>query len=257
MYGAIAGDTIGSVHEWIATKTTEFPLFVADSSFTDDTVLTVAVAEHLLTGGDLTELLKQYTRRYRGRGYGGRFGRWAHSDSREPYGSFGNGSAMRASPAGWAAGSLEEALELGRRSAAPTHDHPEGIKGAQAVAVAIYLARTGASRDAIREALVSRFHYDLHRRVDDIRPAYKFDETCQGSVPEALVAFLESRDWEHSVRLSISLGGDADTLACITGSVAEAFYGGVPPSIREEALARLDPALRATTEAFAKRFGVP
>jgi ADP-ribosylglycohydrolase len=252
--GAIAGDVIGSVHEHAGTKTTDFPLFTPASCFTDDSVLTVAVAEVLASGGNYIDSIQRWARTYPRAGYGGAFRKWMWSEAAEPYGSLGNGSGMRASPVGWARPSLEDVLEEARRSAAVTHDHPEGIKGAQAVAAAVFLARTGTSKDELRSAIATRFGYDLSRRIDDIRPRYTFDVTCQGSVPEALIAFLESSGWEDAVRKAISLGGDADTLACMTGAVAEAFYGEVPPEIASEVVARLDDRIRGVMGSFAKRF---
>ncbi len=252
--GAIAGDVIGSVHEHAGTKTTDFPLFTPHSRFTDDSVLTVAVADVLASGRGYADAIREWARAYPNAGYGGAFRRWMWSDEALPYGSFGNGSAMRASPVGWACNSLEDVLAEARRSAEVTHDHPEGIKGAQALAAAVFLARTGASKDEIRAAVTRLSGYDLSRRVDDIRPAYTFDVTCQGSVPEALVAFLDSRDWEDSVRNAISLGGDADTLACMAGAVAEAFYGDVPPAIAAEVVAHLDDRILGTMARFAERF---
>ncbi len=252
--GAIAGDVIGSVHERAGTKTTDFPLFTPESRFTDDSVLTAAVADVLASDRGYAEAIQEWARAYPHAGYGRAFRRWMWSDDVLPYGSFGNGSAMRASPVGWACNSLEEVLAEARRSAEVTHDHPEGIKGAQALAAAVFLARTGASKEEIRTTVTRLSGYDLSRRVDDIRPGYSFDLTCQGSVPEALVAFLDSRDWEDSVRKAISLGGDADTLACMAGAVAEAFYGEVPPAIAAEVVARLDDRILGTLARFAERF---
>ena len=252
--GAIAGDVIGSVHEHAGTKTTDFALFTPASRFTDDSVLTVAVAEVLASGGNYTDSIQRWARAYPRAGYGGAFRKWMWSEAARPYGSFGNGSGMRASPVGWARTSLEEVLAEARRSADVTHDHPEGIKGAQAVAAAVFLARTGSSKDEIRSAVATRFGYNLSRRLDDLRAEYTFDVTCQGSVPESLIAFLESSGWEDAVRKAISLGGDADTLACMTGAVAEAFYGEVPPGIATEVVARLDDRIRATMSRFAERF---
>lgn len=252
--GAIAGDVIGSVHEHSGTKTTEFPLFTPGSRFTDDSVLTAAVADALVNGRGYREAILDWARAYPGAGYGKEFRAWMRSDDPRPYGSFGNGSAMRASPVGWALGSLEEVVDEARRSAEVTHDHPEGLKGAEALAAAVFLARTGSSKEEIRAALATRFGYDLSRRVDEIRPGYSFDVTCQGSVPAALVAFLDSTSWEDAVRLAISLGGDADTLACMAGAVAEAFYGEMPPEIAASVVERLDDRVRKTMEAFAGRF---
>lgn len=252
--GAIAGDVIGSVHERAGTKTTEFPLFTGRSRFTDDSVLTAAVADALVNRRGYADAILDWARAYPRAGYGGAFRRWMTSCDPQPYGSYGNGSAMRAGPVGWAFDTLDEVLAEARRSAEVTHDHPEGIKGAQALAAAVFLARTGSSKEEIRSLVSARFGYDLSRRVEEIRPGYAFDVSCQGSVPEALVAFLDSTGWEDAVRLSISLGGDADTLACMTGAVAEAFYGEVPREIASRVLERLDDRLRRTMEEFAERF---
>jgi ADP-ribosylglycohydrolase len=259
MIGAIAGDIIGSVYEgrrdWDRAKRVDFePLFSPRACFTDDTVLTVAVADSILTGRDLVDLFKAYARSYPDAGYGGTFAAWAASASREPYRSWGNGSAMRVSPVGHAYSSLEEVLSRACGTAEVTHNHLEGIKGAQAVASAIFLGRTGETKDEIRAYIEGKFHYDLSGRLDDIRPTYRFDVSCQGSVPQAILAFLESVDYESAVRLAVSLGGDCDTIACIAGSIAEAYYGGVPDGIRTQALAHLDKDLRGVLEAFEARY---
>jgi ADP-ribosylglycohydrolase len=260
MLGAIAGDIIGSVFEgWRGSMSPHFdPLFQEGSRFTDDTVLSVAVAETLLRGGalDLVDALKDYARTYPRAGYGGTFRRWSQSDDREPYGSWGNGSAMRVSPVGFAAGTLDEARNLGRWTAEATHNHPEGVKGAAATAAAVFLARKGHDKASIRGYVGQTFGYDLSGRLDDLRPHFGFDVSCQGTVPPSLLAFFESTDYEHAVRLAVSLGGDADTLACITGGVAQAYYGGVPEPIRRNALARLDPRLRGVVEEFEARYPV-
>jgi ADP-ribosylglycohydrolase len=255
MLGAICGDVIGSVHEWAETKTKNFPLFVQESTFTDDSVLTVAVAEWILDGKDLTEVLQAYTTAYPGRGYGFMYGQWAANRHRKPYNSFGNGSAMRVSPVGFAFGTAEDVLDWAERSAAVTHNHAEGIRGAQATASAVYLARQGIEKDQIRTELESRFGYDLSQKLDIIRPTYCFNETCQETVPQAIIAFLESTSYEDAIRNAISLGGDADTLACITGGIAEAYYG-VPRDISRPVLEILDPDLVAVIDQFHKRFGV-
>jgi len=254
--GAIIGDVIGSVHEWAETKTKDFPLFVPESTFTDDSVLTVAVAEWILNGNDLTDVLQAYTVAYPGRGYGLMYGQWATNRHRKPYNSFGNGSAMRVSPVGFAFDTAEEVLAWGERSAAVTHNHPEGIRGAQATAYAVFLARKRFQKDQIRTELESRFSYDLRQRLDDIRPTYEFNETCQETVPQAIVAFLESTNYEDAIRNAISLGGDADTLACITGGIAEAYYG-IPRDLSERVLEILDPQLAKVVDRFQKRFGLP
>jgi len=257
MLGAIAGDIVGSVHEGAGTKTWDFPLFTPASTFTDDTVLTVAVAEVLLEGGDFVDAFHDYFHRYPDAGFGGNFRQWAAARDREPYHSFGNGSAMRVSPAGFAAGSLVEALELAQRSAEVTHDHPEGIRGAQAVAAVIHLARFGATKTEILVEVEARFGYDLSASLEDIRPHYRFDVTCRGSVPQAIIAFLEADGVEAAIRNAISLGGDADTLACMAGGMAEAFHGGVPSELAEGALARLDADLAHVVAAFRQRYRLP
>ncbi len=253
--GAIAGDIIGSVHEFLRGKTKEFPLFADGSRFTDDTVLTVAVADTLLTDGSYVDNFHNYTLAYPDRIYGARFCHWAESRSRDPYNSWGNGAAMRVSPVGWAFDTMDEVLAEAKRSAEITHNHPEGIRGAQATAAAIFLARNGASKKAIRTAIPEMFGYDLDRTVDSIRPTYEFNESCQETVPEAIIAFLDSADWEDTVRLAISLGGDADTLACIAGGIAEAFYGGVPEHIADRAMLMLDDDLRAVLLRFSEEHG--
>jgi ADP-ribosylglycohydrolase len=252
--GAIAGDIIGSVHEGAGTKTKDFPLFDAACQFTDDTVLTVAVAARLLHGGDYVDLFHDYFHAYPRAGYGGGFIRWAHSRHREPYGSWGNGSAMRVSPVGFAGRSLDEVLAEARRSAEVTHSHPEGIRGAQATAAAVFLARTGRGKAEIKAYVEREFGYGLGDRLDRIREGYRFDTSCQGSVPQSILAFLESESYEDAVRNAISLGGDADTMACIAGGIAEAFYGGVPGVVRARAMALLDDPLRVVVDEFAGRY---
>jgi len=254
MLGAIAGDVIGSVHEKAGTKSKVFPLFPPGARFTDDTVLTVAVAECLLTGADYVGAFHDYYRDYPRAGYGGTFVKWASDRRTEPYGSWANGSAMRVSPVAYAFETLPEVLREAERSAAVTHNHPDGVRGAQATAAAVFFARQGYAKDRIRDDLERLFGYRLTMRLDDIRPKYQFDVSCQGSVPESLVAFLESTSYEDAVRNAISLGGDADTMACIAGAVAEAFYGGVPPAIAQQALALLDDRLRGVVTRFQTRF---
>ncbi len=254
MLGAIAGDIIGSLHEFEGTKTTDFPLFTLGSFFTDDTVLTVATAEKLLTGGDYAALYRRWGAKYPDAGYGGRFKRWLATPGAGPYGSFGNGSAMRVSPVAYAFGSLEEVLAEAEASAAVTHSHPEGIKGAQAAAAAVFLARAGKTKAEIREYISGTFHYDLAPSVDEIRRDYAFDETCQGSVPQAVICALSAATYADAVRKAVSLGGDADTLACITGAIAETLYGGVPFKIARRARAFLPPDILAVLDAFARRF---
>jgi ADP-ribosylglycohydrolase len=256
MIAAIAGDIIGSVHERTRTKRADFPLFHDRSRFTDDTVMTLAVADCLLHDKPYAATLRAYGRRYPDRGYGGLFRKWIASDDMGPYQSFGNGSAMRVSPVGYACRDLSEVMAEAERSAAVTHDHPEGIKGAQAVAVSVFLARTGASKDDIRARIEAMFGYDLHRCIDDIRPTYAFDATCQGSVPEAIIAFLDATDVEHAIRLGVSLGGDADTIASMAGAIAQAHYQKVPARLVAKVKALLDPELWALTTAFCERYEV-
>ena len=233
MLGAMIGDIVGSVYEWHNIKTTDFEFFKPNCTFTDDTVLTAATAQVLLTDGDYTRAYQDFSRRYPSRGYGGRYAQWIWAKDPQPYYSWGNGSAMRVSPVGFAFDTVEEVLAEAKRSAAVTHNHPEGIKGAQATALAILLARQGADQAAIRDEISGRFGYDLSRTLDDIRPSYQFNESCQQTVPEAITAFLESTDFENAIRLAVSLGGDSDTLANITGGIAEAFYG-IPEEIAEK-----------------------
>ena len=264
MLGALIGDTVGSIYEFCNIKTIDFPLFSDGSSFTDDSVMTIAVADWLLhdpvrSQQGLEECLVKWGHRYPDESYGGAFSRWLFMPEfqsvfrdrdtetvdnipygvRHPYNSWGNGSAMRASACGWLAQSVEDALDLGRRSAMITHNHPEGIKGAQAVATAIYLARTGSTKAKIHQYIEDTFGYDLSRDCDDIRPTYHFDVSCQGTLPAALAAFFDSRDFESAIRLAVSLGGDSDTIACITGGIAEAFYHEIPATIVEEMHHRL------------------
>jgi ADP-ribosylglycohydrolase len=254
MIGAIAGDIIGSVYERHRIKSKDFPLFSQGCRFTDDSVLTIALADAIITGTSYEKLMKDYYHRYPHAGYGGMFHRWAQDPNSKPYNSFGNGSAMRISPVGFAFDSLEAVLEKAKVYTEITHNHPEGIKGAQATASAIFLARKGSTRQEIREYIKSTFDYDLSRTLDEIRPRYRFDVTCQGSVPEAIIAFLESTSYEDAIRGAISLGGDSDTQACITGGVAQAFYGGVPKHIEDAAFAILDDHLRSVTMQFMQRY---
>ena len=233
MIGAIIGDIVGSVYEFNNIKSKEFPLLTADSNFTDDTLMSIAVANaYLLSMGDCMafhrEVVKEMRRIAKQHpcpkgGYGGRFRRWLASTDPKPYGSFGNGSAMRVSACGDCADSLSMALDLAGMSANVTHDHPEGIRGARAVAAAIYLAKTGESKDVIREYVSSNF-YPLDKTIDEIRPTYQFDESCQGTVPQAITAFLESESFEDALRTAVSLGGDCDTLTDITCAIAWPFY---------------------------------
>lgn len=256
MIGAIAGDIIGSVHEGSVRKSKDFPLFVSRSRFTDDTVLTVAVASAVRQGNDYGSSIRHWGCLYPNAGYGGWFREWLFMDDPKPYNSFGNGSAMRVSGIGWAFNDLDRVILEARKSAEVTHNHPEGMKGAQAVAAAVFLARTRSSKDQIRAFLSDCFGYDCSGSLDALRRVVGFDVTCQGTVPAAMVAFLESRDFEDAVRNAVSLGGDADTLACIAGAVAEAFYGGVPAELQREVVRRLDAPLRCELLAFAERYDV-
>ncbi len=251
MLGAIIGDVIGSPYEFGSDKTKDFLLFAPDCRPTDDSIITVAVgcacAEADRSDEDnFKQLLSEYIReiglRYPDAGYGGRFYQWMIMDEAEPYGGYTNGSAMRVSPTAWAADTLPEVEELAKWSAEITHDHPEGIKGAQAVAAAIFLARTGSDKDEIREYIEANY-YDLNFTTDEIRESYSHDMTCEGSVPQAIVAFLDSEDFEDAVRNAVSLGGDGDTLACIAGAIAEAYYG-IPEEIQEQVFEYLDEDLQ-------------
>jgi ADP-ribosylglycohydrolase len=251
--GAIAGDIIGSIYERYQIKTKEFPLFDWRCHFTDDSVLTVAVADVLLNGGSYGDVFRQYYWRYPEAGYGATFHRWARSPEPTPYNSFGNGSAMRVSPVAYAFEQIEQVRSEASRSAEVTHNHPEGIKGAEATASAVFLARRKTSKDEIRSYIENEFGYELSKTPDEIRPDYKFDVTCQGTVPAAICSFLHAEDFEDAVRNAISLGGDSDTLGCITGSIAGAYYG-VPRFIEQEARSRLDHRLLAVTQTFEERF---
>lgn len=230
--GAIAGDVIGSVYEFNNIHTTKFPLFGKETTFTDDTVMTIAIADAILHDKDFGETMLYYGKQYPHRGYGERFEKWLREDApTAPYNSWGNGSAMRVSPVGFAYNDLPTVLQKAQETAEVTHNHPEGIKGAQATAVAIFLARTGSSKEAIKEHIQLLFGYDLEFSLDSIRGTYQFNESCQETVPQAIVAFLESSDYESAIRLAISIGGDSDTLACITGGIATAFYKNMPTEI--------------------------
>ncbi len=241
--GAIAGDVIGSAYEFNPTRDYNFELFTPKSTFTDDTVLTMANALWLLedehhTHERLVNIMLDMCWKYPDRGYGGRFARWIHDSDPQPYNSFGNGSAMRVSPIGYYAKTLEEALELAKISAEVTHNHPEGIKGAQATAAAIFLARQGVSKQEIRDYVAQTFNYDLSRTLEEIRPTFTFDETCQRTVPEAITCFMEGKNFEDVVRLSVALAGDADTIAAIAGSISSAV-DDVPNEISQPVIALL------------------
>lgn len=257
MLGAIAGDIIGSIYEVIPMKRKDFKLFSFGSHFSDDTVLTYAVAYSILTGTNYTSNFKKCFWRYPLAGFGQRFTCWAMSNRKEGYNSWGNGAAMRVSPIAWAYNDLETVLKEAERCTVTTHNHPEGIKGAQATAAAIFLARNNKTKAEIRGYIEQNFNYDLRRILDEIRPNYKFEVSCQKSVPEAIIAFLESTDFEDAIRNAVSLGGDSDTIACITGSIAEAFYGGVPNAIAQPVWKKLDLRIRQTVTEFRKVYQLP
>ncbi len=252
MLGAIAGDIIGSIYEHRSIKSTDFPLFGEGCVATDDSVLTIATAAALMNGEDFAHHYRSYARRYPDAGYGGMFLGWMTDDNAGPYNSYGNGSAMRVSPVGWFAQSRDQALKLAAKSASVTHDHREGIIGAQAVAVAIWMARNQASGEDIATHITGQFGYNLAIPIARIRKTYGFDVTCQGSVPQALRCALEANSYEEAVRLAVSLGGDADTQACIAGAVAQARFG-LPPHIARKALTYLDRDLGTLVKRFCKR----
>ena len=250
MIGAIAGDIIGSVYEWKNIKTTDFELFSPDCRFTDDSIMTIALADAILSGENFADKMKEYYQRYPDVGYGEKFAEWASSDQSAPYNSYGNGAAMRISPVGYAFSSLDVTLQMAEFYTSLTHNHPEGIKGGCSTAAAIFMARRRYSKQEIKQYIETKFGYDLSRRLDDIRPDYKFDVSCQGSVPEAMIAFLESDSFEDAIRKAVSLGGDSDTIACITGGIAQAFYGDVPDLIEKKVYEILDEPLKKVTKAF-------
>ena len=259
MYGAILGDMIGAPYEFDrGGKTKDFPLFSQGTEFTDDSVMTIAVAEALMDAlgqpddeirKRLVSSMQRWGRRYPDAGYGFMFYHWLRSGDPQPYGSFGIGSAMRVSAAGWLYDTLEETRHMARLTAEVTHNHPEGIKGAEAAASAIYMARTGAGKDTIREYVSREFGYDLTRTCDQIRPAYYHVESCQKTVPEAVTAFLEGTSFVDVIRTAVSLGGDCDTLTCIAGGMAEAFYG-VPDELKAECLNRIPADMRDVVKRF-------
>ncbi|MBQ7220373.1 MAG: ADP-ribosylglycohydrolase family protein [Synergistaceae bacterium] len=264
MLGAIAGDIIGSPYEFNRNniKTTDFPLFSERSRFTDDTVMTFAIADAILKtipergmipdenvfAEAVIDSMHELGHAYPHAGYGSKFVLWLAHYQRTPYGSCGNGSAMRVSPVAWAFDDIETAEKFAGLSAMVSHNHPEGIKGAQATASAIFLANAGNTKAQICEYISEKYGYDLTRTLDEIRSGYKFDATCQGSVPEAITAFLESTGYEDAVRKAVSIGGDSDTIACIAGGIAEAFYGGVPEETAREVIIRLDGRLQDLLE---------
>ena len=240
------GDIVGSMYERYNIKTKDFPLFGNRCKFTDDTVMTAAVSEGLMNGGSpeaYVHAMKRLGRMYPRAGYGGNFRKWLFAEESLPYNSWGNGSAMRVSPIGWYFDTLEKTEKEALISAAVTHNHPEGIKGAQATAAAIFLARSGKSKEEIKRYIENKYDYNLSKTLDDIRPTYRFDVSCMGTVPEAIISFLESEDFEDAIRNAVSLGGDSDTLTAITGSIAEAAYG-IPDEIKHTAISLLDEPLK-------------
>jgi len=252
--GAVIGDIVGSIYEHDNHRSKDFELFGEGVTFTDDTVLTVAVADALLDDKPVARTLAEWAWRYPGRGYGARFSAWLESWELTPYGSFGNGAAMRVSPAALLARSPGDALELARRVTEPTHDHPEGLKGAAATVHAIWLARTGEDPNRIRAAIASGYGYDMSRTVDGIRKTYRYNETCQGTVPQALTCALEARDFEDAIRNAISIGGDSDTIAAIAGPVAEARFG-IPGHIVDAARRFLPEPMAAVLARLYERAG--
>jgi ADP-ribosylglycohydrolase len=254
MIGAICGDVLGSIYEFSNHKSEDFILFDESCNYTDDTVLTIATADCLINKGDFGRYYKKYFLYFPDRGYGGSFKEWGVSSSMQPYNSWGNGSAMRISPVGFAFNSLEFVLINAKKSAKVTHNHPEGIKGAQAVAAAIFLAKNGSSKNEIKEFIENKFYYKLDKSLEEIRPSYSFDVSCQGSVPQAITAFLESNEFEDAIRKAISIGGDSDTIACITGGIAEAYYGGVPGDIIKFVMSKLDKNFLKVIKDFYKTF---
>ena len=257
MIGAIAGDIIGSVYERHPIKTKQFPLFHPLGRFTDDSVLTVAIAKAILEDVDYLTAVREMGRRYPHAGYGATFFQWLTTKHPQPYNSWGNGAAMRVSPVGFAFQDEKTVLQEARRTADITHNHPEGIKGAQATALAIFLGRTTKDKALIRDEISKRFGYDLTPSIETIRPTYRFDISCQGTVPQAIIAFLDATDYEDAVRNAVSLGGDSDTLACICGGIAQAYYGALPPTIVAETMARLPSDLAEITQRFMKHFISP
>ena len=240
MLGAIIGDIVGSIYEWNNHRSKQFPLFGRGCDYTDDTVCTVALADALLTGADPAPHLQAWCQRYPGRGYGGMFLGWIQEAAPAPYNSFGNGAAMRVSAAGWLADDVGSVAALSDRITAITHNHPEGIRGARAVAHGILRARQRATATQIRDEIVTAYGYELGRTVDDIRPSYQFNESCQGTVPEALICALSATSFEDAVRNAISIGGDSDTVAAIAGSIAEPLFG-IPPDIANRGRSYLPP----------------
>lgn len=276
MLGAIIGDMVGSIYEFHNHKSKEFPLFNSKCFPTDDSIMTIAVAKAILENDGKAEGLEDKTvewmqkigRQYPNCGYGGHFYEWMYARNPHSYGSFGNGAAMRVSACGWAGKTLEEVKALSRAVTVVTHNHPEGVKGAEATACAIFLARTRHSKEEIRSFIEDNY-YTLDFTIDEIRPTYEFNESCQGTVPQAIEAFLESDSFEDAIRTAVSVGGDSDTLAAITGGIAEAFYG-IPEELKRQAISQFrlgcrthylpaaiqnNPDLLSLVEAFEHKYG--
>ena len=260
MYGAILGDVIGSKYEWNNIKTKEFELFDKNLRPTDDSIMTLAVADALIESEKDPKVLKEILvdhmvtlgRQYEDCGFGGKFYKWIMTDNHEPYGSFGNGAAMRISPVGFVADSIDEAKELSKIVTDVSHNHPESIRAAEAVSIAIYMALHGSSKEEI-ESFINRNYYNIAFSLDEIRDSYKFDVTCQGSVPQALESFFESTSFEDTIRNAISIGGDSDTIAAIAGGIAEAYYG-IPDDIAQKGLEYLDETQKGIVKRFYKKY---
>ncbi len=253
MLGAIIGDIVGSIYEFENHRNKEFSLFKDESGFTDDSVLTCATAAALMDGDSYSDIYRKFGLYYPGAGYGARFMGWLMDDSMGPYDSYGNGSAMRVSPVGWAFNSEAEVLTAAKSSAEVTHNHQEGIKGAQATALAVFWARQGRSQTEIANEIAIRFDYNISVPVDQLRLTYEYSESCQGTVPEAIRCYMEAWDFEDAIRNAVSIGGDSDTLAAIAGGIAEATFG-VPNDIAEEAILRLDEPLVAILVRFSEKY---
>jgi ADP-ribosyl-[dinitrogen reductase] hydrolase len=259
MIGAIIGDIAGSTYEFIGNKDYFASLFPKGSDYTDDTILTIATAHTLLSGLEYRKAYQLFGQKYPDPmgGYGMRFAGWLEAGADAiPYDSWGNGAAMRAGPIGWAFSSLDETLAEAEKSASVSHNHPEGIKGAHATAMATWMARHGKSKTEIRQAISQQFRYDLSRSATEVRKTYSFNESCQGTVPEALIAFLDSTDFEDAIRIAISLGGDADTVGCITGGIAEAFYREIPQEMKATAERLLPQEFVQIVHQFTERYPV-
>lgn len=256
MLGAIIGDIIGSVYEHSNMKEYDFEIFHPKSHFTDDTVLTIATADAILNNLDFQKFYVRYANKFPKAGYGWGFYTWSRKKIPKAYNSFGNGSAMRVSPVGFMSKNIEEALYFAKKSAEVTHNHPEGIKGAQAIASAVFMAKIGKSKQNIKSYIEYMFGYDLNKSCDEIRKVYSFNATCQGSVPESIIAFLESNTFEDAIRLAVSLGGDADTMAAISGSIAEAYYKKIPINFVKKALYKLDFELIEVIKKFYKNYKI-